>query len=237
MRGIAGEVDALHARMRRQPGRDFAGVGALPLHAQPHGFDAAHGQIAFKRAQVRTEGARKDLDGIEMLAIRDDDSAQHVAVPGHVFRRAVDHDARAQFQRPDQQRRREGVVDDQRRVRSFSRSPRSYPSRPRAAADWRPFPSPSRRAWIRLTAASSAARSHTSTQVDLHAHAARRCSSAGWWWRRTARWRRPRVSGRSISAARIARCSALIPEAHATAPWPPSRSFTSSSSALVVGLS
>ena len=62
MRGVAGEIHALHARVRREPGRHFAGVRALPLHAQRQGLDAAHGQIAFKRAHHRTQCARKRLD-------------------------------------------------------------------------------------------------------------------------------------------------------------------------------
>jgi hypothetical protein len=52
------EKCSLHARMRREPGRDLAGVGALPLHAQCQCFDPAHGQITFERAHNRTDGAR-----------------------------------------------------------------------------------------------------------------------------------------------------------------------------------
>ena len=80
MLGIAREKCSFHARMRRQPGRDLAGVGALPLHAQRQCLDAAHGQITLERTHHRTDGARKRPQRVEVRLIGDDHAAQHVSV-------------------------------------------------------------------------------------------------------------------------------------------------------------
>ena len=73
-----------------EPGRDAAGVGALALHAQREGLDAAHGQIAFERAQHRADGARRALrNAVECSLVRDHDAAQHVAVAGQILGHAV----------------------------------------------------------------------------------------------------------------------------------------------------
>src|SRR5581483_9257652 len=55
MRRISRKIDALDSRVSCQPGGDAASVGALALHAQRKGFDAAHRQIALERTQYRSD--------------------------------------------------------------------------------------------------------------------------------------------------------------------------------------
>ena len=97
-----------------------------------------------------------------------------------IFGRAVDREVRAEFERPHQQRRGEGVVHDQRRARVARDAPRSYRSRPRAAADWRWSRSGCSPACASATAAATAhpdrryRRSAVSTPMrleDIHQHA------------------------------------------------------------------
>ena len=116
MRRVAREMDALDPGMRREPRGQLARVGALLLHAQRQRLDAAHGQIGFERAQIRAESAQQRVQRFEILGVGNHHAAQHVAVARQIFGRAVDHDARAEFKRPHQHGRREGVVDNQRRV-------------------------------------------------------------------------------------------------------------------------
>ena len=65
------------------------------------------------------------------------------------------------------------------------------------------------------------------------ARAARARSSAGRWWRRRARRPPRRICAGRPAPSTSAICSAAIPEAQASAPWPLSSDVTSSSSAAV----
>ena len=114
MRRVAGEMDALDFGVRRQPSRQPAGVGALPLHAQREGLDAAHGQVAFKRAEHRADGAGETAQGREVLFVANHRAAQNVAVPRKVLGERVHAEVRTQLQRPQQQRGGEGRVHYQR---------------------------------------------------------------------------------------------------------------------------
>ena len=97
---------------------------------------------------------------------------------GQIFGGAVAHDARAEFERTDQQRCGEGVIDDQRHVRRRGTTRRSCRARPRAAEDWRWFRRSPRPVLTSAKAASNAARSQTSTcdvstpigLEDIHQH-------------------------------------------------------------------
>jgi hypothetical protein len=145
---VGREVDALDGGMRRQPGRDFAGVGALALHAQREGLDAAHRQIGFERAEGEAESAESARSGARCVLVGDHDAAEHVAVSGKVFGQAVDRHRRAEFQR--------AVISGVAKVLStisgtfgFAGHGAMRSRRERAAAGWRWFPSRSRRAGVR----------------------------------------------------------------------------------------
>jgi len=101
--------------MGGQPGGHAAGVGALPLHAQRKGLNAAHGQIAFKGTEHGANGAAKSAQRLGVRGVGDDGAAEDVAVAGQVLGDAVDAEMGAQFQRADEERRGEGVVDQKRR--------------------------------------------------------------------------------------------------------------------------
>ena len=237
MRRIGRKIDALHPRMRRQPGRHPAGIGALPLHAQRECLDAAHGQIAFERAQHRTDGARQ--------------AAQ----------RLVDALRPRSRCRPA---RRHGLPDTWSGCAppDSRRAPAAAP-----AAAWRtccppPAPRPPSRAIsailsiaptrssgfeivsIRMQpglcsaiAARSASRSHISTNVTStpigvqHVHQ----QADGGAVQRVGRHHATCAGPPAPPASAI--WMAAIPDAQASAPWPLSSAATSSSSAALVGLS
>ena len=114
MLGVAGEKCSFHARVRREPGGDPAGVGALTLDPEGQGLNAAHGEIAFKRTHDRPESARKVAQEREVRLIANGDASDNIAVAGEIFCGAVANDARAELQGTDEQRCGEGVIDDER---------------------------------------------------------------------------------------------------------------------------
>ena len=114
MRGVVGEVDAARrAGCWREPGGDGDGVGALALHAQREGLDAAHGEVGIRRGRARGRRCGRAAQWFEVRFVGDDEAAHDVAVAGEVFGGAVDDDVGAEFQGAHQQRRGEGVVDHQ----------------------------------------------------------------------------------------------------------------------------
>ena len=74
MPGIGREVDAGHTRVLGQPGSDPARVGALALHAQREGLDAAHGEVAFEGPEDGSEIAAEGAQGICVGCIADHDA-------------------------------------------------------------------------------------------------------------------------------------------------------------------
>ena len=176
-------------------------------------------------------------DGLEMLLVGDHDAAQHVAVAGQIFGRAVHHDARAQLERPHQQRRRESVVDNQRRAGGAARSRRSCRSAPTRSSGFEMVSITIAPGLVSVDRCFDRRQIANVDEVGLDADAAPKMFIS---MLVVAPYNASAAStrlGRSISAASTARCSAAMPEAQATravrrlpvrAPIPPAR--------VVVGL-
>ena len=141
-----------------------AGVGALPLHAQREGLDAAHGQVAFKRPEHRADGAREAAQRLVVLLVGDHHAAQHVAMAGQILGDAVHAEVRAQFQRARTAAAWRRCYPPPARRRPRARFRRCGRSAPRAAADSRWSPSGCSRAWLRRRPRASASRSQTSAK-------------------------------------------------------------------------
>ena len=235
MRRIAGEIDPLHARMRGQPRRHAAGVGALALHAQRESLDAAHRQVAFERAQHGTEGARQRAQRIGVRAIGDHDAAQHVAVSGQIFGDAVHAEVRAQFERTDQQRRGEGIVHHQGRaglvrdLRDRGRSPHAQQRIGNGLHHDAARPGLGDRGAQRVQIADvGEADAHCPRLEHVHQQADGGAVQGA---------RRHDGLAAVGQRAENRHCSAAMPEAHASGRTPPSSAHISSSSAAADGLS
>ena len=105
------------ARRRRSCSSACATVSAdrhLPLHAQRHRAQPAQRQPRRERIGVAA-GQLAQLAHLGDLALRPrDDAEQQIAVPADVLGRRVHAQDRAALDRPLQERRREGRVDDER---------------------------------------------------------------------------------------------------------------------------
>ena len=223
--------------MRGQPLRHAAGVGALPLHAQREGLDAAHGQVAFERPQHRPDGARQARAGRRSARRRSPPTPPSTSpwparylVTLCTLKCAPNSSGRA-------------ISGVAKVLSTTSAAPAS-----------------------RAISAMRSICAHAQQRIGdgLHQDAARpglppppRAARPGRRHRRSAPPRRCGSSTfisrltvapysalaattdfrRSASAVIRAMWSAAMPEAQASAPWPPSSDVTSSSSAAVVGLS
>ena len=96
-----------------QPCGRFQRVAALLAHAQRQRFHAAHDEIRGERAEIAAERTMQRFRGLAMFASGQEKPAERVAVPGQIFRRAVDDHVRAQLQRPQEQRSGERGIHDQ----------------------------------------------------------------------------------------------------------------------------
>ena len=98
-------------------------VGAVPVHADAEGLDAAQHQPGVERAGDRAHRVLVVGQPLAELGVGDDQrAADDVGVPAEVLRRRVDDDVGAERQRLLQVGRGEGVVDDEQRARARART-------------------------------------------------------------------------------------------------------------------
>ena len=106
-------------RMPRQQSRHRHGIGAVPVHPQRQGLQAAQQQRRVLRGQHRAGHVLQPLqaDALGDLRIGGHRHAGgHVAMPADVLGRRMHHHVRAQRQRPLQVGRAIGVVDHHQRA-------------------------------------------------------------------------------------------------------------------------
>ena len=86
-------------------------------HAQVQRLGAAEREPRIERTGHGAGGIVDELQPRgEVVVAQHGDAADHVAVSVQILRRRVVDDVRAELERPLEERRREGVVDDQERV-------------------------------------------------------------------------------------------------------------------------
>jgi hypothetical protein len=107
----AGIVDALDLRLFGQPARQFPRVGAMPLHANGQGLDAAQHQPRVEGARDGAGGVLIELDRLHQLFPANHRAAHHIRMTAQVLRRTMDNEVGAELDRLLQIRRREGVID------------------------------------------------------------------------------------------------------------------------------
>ncbi len=143
----AGVADLADRRVLAEPAHQLLGVGLGPLDAQVQGAHPAQRQPGLEGAGRRAEQVAAALEhAVELVVVGDDRPHQHVAVPGEVLGRRVHDDVGAQRQRLLEQRRGEGVVDDDVGARPRGRRRRSSRCRRPPAPGWSATPArPARR--------------------------------------------------------------------------------------------
>ena len=104
-------------RMLGQPPRDDRRGPPMPLHARGEGAQAAHQQPAFEGRELRPEiGGDRRADVADPRGAAGDHAGDHVGMPAEVLRGGMHHHVDPERDRPLQDRRGPGVVDDAHRA-------------------------------------------------------------------------------------------------------------------------
>jgi hypothetical protein len=102
-------------RVPLQPAGDFKRIGAVRADAQRQGLQAAQGQETVERPLYRAGGIEQEPQALRQLGVIADhrDPADQVGMAAEILGGRMHDDIGAEFEGPGQQRRREGVVDNQ----------------------------------------------------------------------------------------------------------------------------
>ena len=120
VRGQAGVEHFFDGGVRFEAAGDGERVGAVPLHAQGEGFDAAQHEGAVGGAGHAAGVHQHGVQGAgEFGVFHRHHAHQHVGVAAQVFGGRVEHDVAAHIQRLLQIGRGEGVVDAHQRAGGF----------------------------------------------------------------------------------------------------------------------
>ena len=109
-------VDLDDARIRLKVRGQLCRVGHLPLDAHGRALQRADHLERRERIRRRPHEQRELIDLFDQFRPRRDAAQQDVRMAGQEFRKRIDNDIRAPFQRTDGQRRTERVVDDEQRA-------------------------------------------------------------------------------------------------------------------------
>ncbi len=112
MVGAAGIEHAADRGMRGQRVGDAAGIGAVALDAQAERLQALDQDPGVERAERRAGVADDRLQLFEDEFLRTSTAPPGATLTVDVLGGGVDHDVGAELQRPLQDRRGEGVVED-----------------------------------------------------------------------------------------------------------------------------
>ena len=112
----AGEANPGHAGVSLEKAGDLERVGLGALHPEPESLDSPEDEPGLVRVHRSSEEVMDLPETLEMLRpLRHDGAADDVRVAVQVLREAVDHDVGPESERLLENRRRERVVDDEKR--------------------------------------------------------------------------------------------------------------------------